>query len=311
MLDYTSLSKRPGAFRNLTGISLLEFDSLFAQFLPFWQQSEQERLSRPHRQRAIGAGRPYALGQRTQVVMTLVWLHLYLTTETLGILVGVHKSAISRNSRRVLKVLRQIGEGSLWWSEPPARGQGRSLPEALAVCPDLLSILDVTEIRIPRPGDKEQQAAHFSGKKKTFTRKIGLIVNEQGQIRGLTASRPGHGHDLTAFRQSGILACLPRQTTVVGDKAFEGLDHDLPAHSVATPHKTYDKRPIGEAEKWAHRDLASNRIVVENTICELKHFKVLADRFRHAWERLDDAFCAVVALINARIARRLVAAGVA
>ncbi len=309
MLSYAYLSKRPVAFRNLTGISVSEFEQLFAQFEPLWDQSEQVRLQRPNRQRAIGGGHPYRLDVRSQLLMTLLWLHLYLSMDTLAALFAVHKSAISRNSHRVLQVLRHIGENSLWWSEPPGRFEGKNLVEALEAFPDLLSILDVTEIGVERPQDPEQQKAHYSGKKKAYTRKTGLMVNEQGQIRGVTCNQPGSTHDLTLFRQSGLLACLPLQTTAVADKGFEGLDKDLPEHSVAIPHKTHYKRPIGEAEKWANRDVARQRIVVENTICELKHFKVLADRFRQSGERLDDAFRAVIALVNPRINRRLAPVG--
>ncbi len=308
MLSYIYLSKRPSSFRNLTGISVKEFEQLYAQFAPLWEQSEQKRLMRSNRKRAVGGGRRYRLDLRTQVVMTLVWMHLYLTMETVGFLFGVHKSAISRNTSRVLKILRQLGEKSLWWTEPPQRSQGRNLAEALAEFPDLLSILDVTEITVQRPKDPEQSKAHFSGKKKTFTRKFGLIVNEQGQIRGATRSQPGLTHDLTLLRQSGLLTQLPLQTTKVADKGFEGLDHDLPDHSVAIPHKSRRNHPIDAAEKWANRDIAAQRIVVENTICELKHFKVLADRFRSGWERLEAAFFALVAIINPRIACRLAAA---
>lgn len=309
MFSYTYLSKQPNSFRNLTGISVKEFAQLFEQFEPLWEQGEQERLAHPNRKRAIGGGRPYGLDLRSLVVMTLVWMHLYLTMETVGLLFGVHKSAISRNTARVLKILRQLGENSLWWSEPPTKHmQGRSLNQALADFPDLLSILDVTEITIQRPQDPVQSQAHFSGKKKAFTRKFGLIVNEQGQIRGATGSRPGLTHDLTLFRQSGLLAQLPIQTTKVADKGFEGLERDLPDHSVAIPHKAHYKHPLGDAEKWANRDIAVQRIVVENTICELKHFKVLSDRFRSGWERLDAAFFSLVGLIIQRIAHRLVPA---
>jgi hypothetical protein len=311
MLKYTYLSKRPSSFHNLTGISVQEFEQLYVQFAPFWEQSEQTRLTRPNRRRAIGGGHPYGLDLRTQLLMTLVWLHLYLTTDTLGLLFGVHKSAISRNSRRVLPILRRLGEDSLWWSEPPGRFQGRNLPEALRDFPDLLTILDVTEIVVQRPQDRQQRTLHFSGKKKAYTRKTGLMVNEHGRIRGLTRSRPGQMHDLTVFRQSGLLAGLPLEATMVGDKGFEGIHRDLPEHSVAIPHKTHYKHPLEEAEKWANRDIASQRIVVENTICELKHFKVLADRFRHDAERLDDALRAVVALVNPRIADRVAATSAA
>ena len=64
-----------------------------------------------------------------------------------------------------------------------------------------------------------------------------------------------------------------------------------------------------EDEKLANRELSSERIVVENTLAELKHFKVLSHRFRHALDSYyDDAFRAVVATVNPRIARRVAAA---
>lgn len=311
MLSYEYLSKRPSSFRNLTGISLGEFEELYQQFVPLWEQAEIERLSRQNRQRAIGGGHPYRLDLRTQLLMTLLWLHLYLNMDTLGFFFGVHKSAISRNSRRVLQVLRQIGESTLWWSEPPSKYQGRRVAEALADFPDLLTVLDVMETPIERPQQATQQQAHFSGKKKAHTRKTGIIVNEQGLLRGVTASRPGRVHDLTVFRESGLLSRLPLATVKVADKGFTGLQEDLPEHSVALPHKARRNHPLEEAEKWANRDVSRQRIVVENSICELKHFKVLVDRFRQSWKYLDDAILAVVALVNPRIARRLAASPVA
>lgn len=308
MLSYAYLSRRPSSFRNLAGISVKEFDELFQRFEPLWEQAEAQRLNRPNRRRAIGAGHKYGLDLRSQVLMTLLWLHLYLNMDTLGFLFGVHKSAISRNTRRVLKVLRHLGENSLWWSEPPSKYQGRTLREALTDFPDLLTVLDVMETPIERPSDPEQQKRYFSGKKKTHTCKTGLLVNEQGQLRGVTRSYPGRVHDLTVFRQSGLLELLPVQSVKVADKGFDGLHQDLPEHNVVTPHKARRNHKLDEAEKWANRDVSRQRIVVENTICELKHFKVLVTRFRQAVERLEDAIRAVIALINPRIARRLATA---
>ena len=155
---------------------------------------------------------------------------------------------------------------------------------------------------------EEHLEGYFSGKKKTHTCKTGLLVNEQGQLRGVTRSYPGRVHDLTVFRQSGLLELLPVQSVKVADKGFDGLHQDLPEHNVVTPHKARRNHKLDEAEKWANRDVSRQRIVVENTICELKHFKVLVTRFRQAMERLDDAVRAVIALINPRIARRLATA---
>ena len=311
MLSYNYLAKRPSSFRNFTGISLPEFEQLMKRFVPLWQAAEGERLNRAGRQRAIGGGRKYELELRSQVVMTLVWLHLYLGTETLGILFGVNKATVSRNTRRVVAVLRQVGEDTVWWQEPPSKGQSRSLTEAAVDCPDLLAVLDVMEQRVQRPQEKAANHSHYSAKAKAHTRKIGLITNEQGRIRGVTASQPGRTHDLTLFRQANLLPAIPKETAVTADKAFAGLANDLPDHSVAIPHKAGRHQPLDDAHQWANRDISAQRIIIENTICELRHFKILADRFRHAMELVDDAVRAVIALVNPRIARRLALAGLA
>jgi len=308
MFRYEEIIKRPSSFRNLTGISVTEFSELYQRFAPLWAQSEQQRLQRDQRQRAVGAGRKYELELRSQLVLTLVWLHLYLSTETLGILFGVDKATVSRNTRRVLGVLRQLGQDTLWWHEPPGKYEGKSLAQAVAEHPDLMAVLDVMEVHVQRPRQAAQQQAHFSNKKKAHTRKVGLIVNEHGRIRGVTKSQPGRIHDLTLLRQSGLLPCIPAESAVVGDKAFRGIQHDLPQHSVGLPFKPGKNTPLDEAEKWANRDLSRQRIIVENTICELRHFKSLSTRFRHAVSRVSEVVYAVIALINPRIARRLAAA---
>lgn len=305
MFRYEEMIQHPSSFRNLTGISVAEFVGLFQRFVPLWEHSEQQRLQRKKRRRAIGAGRKYELDLHSQLVLTLVWLHLYLSTETLGLVFGVDKATVSRNTRRVVGVLRQLGQDTVWWHEPPGKYAGKSLAQALVENPDLLAVLDVMEVTVQRPKQTEQQNAHFSNKKKAHTRKVGLIVNEQGRIRGVAESRPGRTHDLTLMRQSGLLPCIPQETTVVGDKAFRGLQNDLPNHSVGFPFKPGKNTPLDEAQKWANRDLSRQRIIVENTICELRHFKSLSTRFRHAVRWVSEVVYAVIAIINPRIARRL------
>jgi IS5 family transposase len=311
MLSYQFLVKRPSAFYSLSGITVREFHELYARFEPLWADAERKRLGRPDRQREIGGGSQYRLTLSDQLLMTVIWLHLYLNTETLGVLFGVSKSTISRNSRRVLAILRQVGEDSVWWQEPPGKGQGRTLVEAQAACPDLLVVLDVMEQRIERPSTTQTQNDHYSGKQKAHTRKTGIMVNQQGVIRGVTATYPGRTHDLTLFRQSGLLEAIPRRVAVIGDKAFDGLATTLPDHSVGTPHKARRNRPLDEAERWANRDFSRQRMAVENTICELRHFKALFHRFRHDLTLSDSTVRAVIALVNPRITRRALAAGLA
>src|SRR5215204_5438327 len=107
MLTYNRLIKHRHAFKSLTGVTVGEFDELYTRFAPAWEQAELARLSRPNRQRAIGGGGHYLHSQRSQLVMVMMWLRLYLSTAALGALFEVNKSTSSRHSRRLLKVLNE------------------------------------------------------------------------------------------------------------------------------------------------------------------------------------------------------------
>ena len=308
MISYQGLRQKPKIFKSLAGVTLTEFDDLYRQTYPVWDQQEQERLKRPSRQRAIGGGRKYELKFQEQLLMSLIWLRLYLNTEALGYFFSVDKSTVSRNTRRVLAALRVVGEGTLGWPEPPKRGQGKTVTQALTEYPDLLAIVDATEQAVQRSSDDETQRQHYSGKKKRHTRKTQLIVNEYGEIRHLTSSTPGRIHDIKHFRLSGAGEQIPREITVGGDAGYDGLGNDLPDHSVITSFKARRNHPLNQEQKLLNQEFSRSRIIVENTICQLKHFKVLAHQFRHAGKLYDDAFRAVVAIVNPRIKRQVAAA---
>jgi transposase len=305
MITYDELIKKPRVFKSLTGVSIPEFDELLIKVTPIWLQREHDRLNRPERQRVIGGGGDYKLALGERLLMTLIWLRLYLNTEALGYFFGVDKSTASRNTRNLLPALGQLGDETLGWPEPPKRGQGKGLDQALRDYPDLWALIDATEQPIQRSSDYQTQQAHYSGKKKRHTRKTQLIVNEYGQIRDVSHSTPGSPHDLNHFRQSGAAQRIPKEVTAGGDAGYQGLQDELPDHSVITPFKASKNRPLTSEEKWLNQEFSRLRIVVENTICQLKHFKVLAERFRHALERYDNTFRSVVAIINPRIARRV------
>jgi hypothetical protein len=305
MISYQELVKKPRVFKSVTGLSIGEFDELFERFVPVWVEHERKRLSRPDRKRAIGGGRKYSLQLREQLIMVTCWLRLYLNTEAMGFFFGVDKSTVSRNGRRLLKVLRALGDESLGWPDPPQRGEGKSVEQVLREYPDLLAIVDTTEQRIQRPSNDERQRKHYSGKKKAHTRKTAIVVNEKGRIRDVTHSTPGSRHDLKHVVESRVIDPIPADVTVLGDAAFDGLQNYYPERSIGTPHKARRNHPLTPDHKLANREFSSVRIVVENTLSHMKHFKALAHQFRHTVDLYDDTFRAVVGIVNDRIDRRL------
>lgn len=122
---------KPRLVRSLTGMTVEEFEALFARWLSVWEQPEQERLSRPDRQRAIGGGRKYPLSIPNMPLTTLISLRQYWNTEALAFLLSVDRATVSQNTRRMLKAGPAIGIESLGWPRPPrklAKRRGEERP---------------------------------------------------------------------------------------------------------------------------------------------------------------------------------------
>lgn len=311
IISYAKLKRQPRILKSFAGVTTQEFEELESKAEPLWHEQEFNRLNRPNRHRAIGGGQQKTLSFREQLLMTLIWLRLYLVLEALGYLFGVDKSTVSRYTNSVLPVLRQVGESTLGWPEPPKRGQGKSLGKVFREEPDFFAYVDAAEQRIRRSSDNEQQKEDYSGKKKQHTRKTQFTVNEDGVVRDLSPSSPGSKHDRKHFSDSGTAAKIPKEIIVGGDSGYQGIQDDLPDHSVITPFKNSKLHPLTEEQKLLNQEFAGGRIIVENTICQFKHFRVLANQFRHDVDRYDNAIRAVLAIVNPRIQKRVAVAAAA
>jgi hypothetical protein len=305
LLSYPSLRQHAHAFEHFSGLTVAEFEALYARFEPAWVAAETERLSRRPRQRALGGGGDYRLTLETRLLMVLVWLRHYLTTDAIGYLFGVSQSTASRNLTRTLPVLATVAAASL--HQPPSpRDLRRSWRQLQQAEPDLFAILDATEQSVNRPQDQAQARLYFSGKQRRTTCKTTLQVNEAGLIRQVAATCPGSVADITQLRQSGLLAHIPDTTIAVADTAFLGIEHNLPHHSVLCPHRASRDHPLQPDQRLANREVAQVRIKVENVLAQLKRFRILTHRFRHPVATVHtQVFTLIAALHNWRTYTRL------
>ena len=111
MIHYDTLSRRPSAFRSMTGFSVEMFHSLFLAFTRAYEDQKHaskttKRDGKP-RQRAPGAGRRYAHDLRDRLLMTLIWLRTYPTFEVLGFLFDLHKANVCDNVARCWRCSRR------------------------------------------------------------------------------------------------------------------------------------------------------------------------------------------------------------
>jgi hypothetical protein len=347
MLTYKQLAAKPGAFKSMTGITVEEFENLLARVRPRYEAMVAKRLYRPERRRGPGGGLKSRHDLTERLLMTQIWLKLYVTCEALGVMFEVDKSTASRFTRPILQILRELGEDTLGWPEEarelaksvesddgsspgaaetgaaevvggdqgaptdepnegePNEAESRLVTPDGSPCPDHLAIFDATEQRTRRSANYATQKRYYSGKKKCHTIKTQIIVNERGRIRHIADSVPGATHDLTLLRQSGVPTNLPEGLTVTADTGYRGAQNDFPDHSVALPYRPKNKQTLTPEEKYHNHLVSKIRIVVENTLCELKHFGALSSVFRHGLEVYNQITRAIAGIVNCRIDKRL------
>jgi hypothetical protein len=307
MFEYESLTRYPSAFRSLTGMSPVEFDGLLTDFSSAQQRrrdrSRTTRRGQP-RQRAFGAGHPFAHDDRHRLLMTLIWLRIYPTYELLGFFFGLHKRNAQLNVRAVLAVLDTLDDFP--FDRPGSdRRQLRTVDQVMTAFPQVRLVIDGKEQRVQRPQQSyEAQKPYYSGKKKTHTVKTQIAVGPDGVIESVSASVPGGAtHDVTLLRVTELLDELAAGEGAMVDKGYDGISKDYPEVPIIIPFKARRNRPLTQEQKAFNKVVASYRIVVEHAIAQMNRFLVLRQVFRGRHQRHQQAHSEVVRVV-ARLVNR-------
>jgi hypothetical protein len=318
MITYESLAARPSAFVSLSGLTLTDFEVLYADFAAAYAQDRQASLTRTGqpRKRAAGGGAQFSQDGRTRLLMALVWLRVYPTYEVLGFFFSLHKGNAQKG---VVEVLTTLAAHTVFVCERPAteRKKLRSVQAVMDAFPDVRLVIDAKEQRVQRPGGKDgegnsRQKPFYSGKKKAHTLKTQVAVAPDGSFQSVGQSVPGSIHDLMLLRQSGLMHRLDKTEAAMMDKGYDGIqthdpktpDKNGPPRTCHLPHKARRGKPLTEEQKAQNAHLSQYRIIVEHSLAQMNQFQVLAQVFRHAPERHSDLTRIVAGLVNRRMSQR-------
>lgn len=293
---YKRLSRRPAAFRSMTGMTVNEFDNIYQKIGPKIGEYRRERLTQRERQRALGAGGEYKNDTRNRLLMVLIWLRLYVTYEVLGFLFDLHKSNVYRNMKPVLTVLQQELSGEIAWPDKEKRKKMR-MAQFIEEFPQVVAIVDATEQPTQRPKDKKEQQKYYSGKKKQHTLKNQVIVTPEGELIHAGKTEPGSKNDKKIFDESDP-GDMDKEDAYMGDKGYQGIQHD---HYAILPDKKPKGKELLPEQKERNKRISKARIVVEHTIGKMKIYQVLSQRYRHPRDTHDQVFAVVAGLVNRQI----------
>jgi len=320
MFTVESLRQYPGLVKALTGLPAEAFWALVAAVDGGWAEYERARRARPGRQRAVGGGRRCERDMALRVAAVLAYLRLHVPQAVVGWLFGTSQAEVSREVREVLPALRPCLPCPAVWEpsdDAAAVAAGGTLtPEQLGAGRVLI---DATEQRVSRPGSDAAQRRHYSGKKKAHTLKTQLVTDDDHRILAISAAVPGATHDKPLCDALHTLDRLPDGVAAVADKGYQGLaaqvataavcdvatraERQQPRLLAQTPHKKPRGGELTEEQRAFNRALGAVRIRVEHCIGWLKHWAILATRFRCAHDRYTPIMCVICGLVNAQTAR--------
>jgi DDE superfamily endonuclease/Helix-turn-helix of DDE superfamily endonuclease len=292
-MRYEMLRQHPLVFQKCTGLTLMLFDQLVEDVLPSYLEAETQRLSRPHRQRAIGAGHPYELETRDHLLLTVIWLRLYPIHEVLAYLFGVSDATVSRVIERVLPLLEQAGRDTMRLPDP-GKKRRRQLADLLKELPELMVIVDSFEQRVQRPPNDDSPS---SGKKKQQTLKSQITVDgDSGRMVDRSDRVPGPTADLKLLEQSGLLDRLPNEIGVGGDLAYLNQAKLRPlGFSPRRKPRGQDRPP---EDGVYNRAFWQFRLIVEPTLGQVRRFQRVTRTDRNHRGNHSARVAAIAGLVN-------------
>ncbi len=147
-ITYEKIFKGSQVANSLIGLSLAEFETLYAQFelVHLARQSNLQFTRRDNlrRKRMVGAGRKHRYALRDRLLMTLFWLRAYTTYEVLGALYHLDKTTVEDNVKGVLDTLAIMT--SFHFELPQIEiPKLRSVQEVMDAFPDIRLVMDTNE----------------------------------------------------------------------------------------------------------------------------------------------------------------------
>lgn len=148
MITYQNASQFPAAFHRLFGLSVTDFDALYAEFaVAHTQRIVQSTLTRKEakpRKRRQGAGRRFKHTLRDRLLLALFWFRIYPTLALLGRFFALDKTSAEDNLKDVLATLSTMFCFTLELPDGRRR-KLHTLEQVLEAFPDMALVRETQE----------------------------------------------------------------------------------------------------------------------------------------------------------------------
>jgi len=290
------LQERPQQGKRMLGLGSDALWELWQRITDLKREEDATRAQRPGRQRQVGGGRKRDADVLCRLLVTLIYLRQHWTMQALGETLDCAESTVCNYIHEMLPYIRSQLPASLLeqWQLECFSVERADLEAWLAELPAGDLLVDTWEQPIPRPQDSEMQAAFYSGKQKTHTRKNQLITLPAGtDIVDVVIGEPGPRSDSTLLEQTQ--AELPEALRCTAHKAYVGR------RNTTTPIKKPRGGELTQAQKDFNRQVSQRRVYVEHVIRVIKIFRIAKEEFRMRSQMYELVIGCVCGLVRLRV----------
>ena len=283
MININKILGKDRLLRAMIGLNRKAFENLLEKFEKVYNEEEEKRGKRP-RKRKRGGGRKGRLASMAEKLFyILFYFKCYPTFDLASVLFDFDRSQAHRWVHKLQEILEKtLGEKQVL----PLR-QIHSVEEFLEKFPMVKKVIvDGTERAISRPKDEEKQRENYSGKKKRHTRKNIVASDKEKKILVLTTTKTGKTHDKKIQEEEDFILGIPEKIEVLADSGFQGLQKQY--ENIRLPKKKPRGGELTKEEKEKNKELAKERVVVENAIGGVKRYNAVSHIYRNRIIDFDD-----------------------
>ena len=111
--------------------------------------------------------------------------------------------------------------------------------------------------------------------------------------------KKGRQHDYSVYKDEHPI--IPPQVENYFDLGYQGIKNGFPDLKAVLPIKKKRNTELTKKEKRYNKKHSRQRVIVEHTICRIKKFGVMANKYRNRLKRYDGISDIVSGLVNYRI----------
>ncbi len=267
----------------------------------------------------MGAGRRWKLSLKDRFLLVLFYYRTYTTQDLLALTFHVGQASVSRSMGALEPSIRQcVPLPSKIYFDIKAT---RTLDDLEEIIPGMTALIDASEQQIQRPGRKDMERSHYSGKAHRHTSKVQYTSATDGLILHKTRHSPGRIHDFTVFKKKHPtfpenLPCKDggkdkKRTKVreLLDSGYQGINKEFPDRDAVVPYKRARGTELSPEQKEFNKKHSKMRVYVEHAIRRVKRFRIMSDVYRNRLKKYDTINDIVCGFANLRVLLAREAAG--